>query len=77
MVIPEDRVREAQASRRELISDLYSLGEQFDPIAHSFLLTEVIKSADVRVSRRPGIPLTREQYIANVQQRIEDRFQRN
>jgi hypothetical protein len=76
LVLPKETVRQTTASLGDLLGDLYALGEQLDPIVHSFLLTEVLQGPNVSVGRRPGIQLSKEQYVGNVQQRVRDASQR-
>ncbi|MGE5296449.1 MAG: hypothetical protein ACM3VT_16640 [Solirubrobacterales bacterium] len=77
LVIPKERVRQTRTRLEDYLSEIYSLGEQLDPIVHIFLLEEVIKDRNVRVGRRPGIELSRDSYIRNVQQRVSNWLERN
>ena len=77
LILSEDKVRQSQTSLTELADQVYSLGEQFDPIMHYFHLAEVLPEQNLQVSRRPGIQLSREQYIRNVQHRVDERLHRN
>lgn len=76
LVITKEKLRQTQARLADLLGEIHALGEQLDPIVHSFLLTEVLQGPDVRAWRRPGIQLSQEQYLANVEQRVNDRSQR-
>jgi hypothetical protein len=71
--IPKEKSRQASASLRDLLGDLFTQGEQLDPLVHSFLLTEVPRDSNVRVWRRPGIQLSQEQYLESVEQRMKER----
>jgi len=67
--------QERQASLREIVKQVYSLGEKLDPIVHSFLLTEVVTKPDGEKTaewRRPVIQLSEEQYWKDVEQRVKE-----
>ena len=67
--------REHQVPLREIVKQIYSLGERLDPIVHSFLLKEVITKADdkkILVGRRPVIQLSEEEYNEGVERRVRE-----
>jgi len=64
-----------KASVREIVKQVYSLGEKLDPVVHSFLLTQVITKADgkkIQAWRRPAIQLSEEEYNEDVEQRVRE-----
>jgi hypothetical protein len=67
--------QENQVSLREIVKQVYSLGEKLDPIVHSFLLTQVVTKADgekKQAWRRPAIQLSEEEYNEDVEQRVQE-----
>jgi len=73
--IATQEFQEHQVSLREIIRQVYLLGEKLDPIVHSFLLTQVITKADgkkIQAWRRPAIQLSEEEYNESVEQRVKE-----
>jgi len=67
--------QEHQLSLREIVRQVYSLGEKLDPIVHSFLLTQVITKADgekIQAWRRPSIQLSEEEFNKDVERRVQE-----
>ena len=72
--------QERQASLREIVKQIYSLGEKLDPIVHSFLLTEIVTKPDdekIQAWRRPVIQLSEEEYRKDVERRVQEWLERN
>jgi len=67
--------KEHQVSLREIVRQVYSLGENLDPIVHSFLLTQVVTKPDgkkIQAWRRPAIQLSEEEYNEDVERRVQE-----
>jgi len=73
-------MQEGQVSLREIVKQVYSVGEKLDPIVHSFLLTEVVTGPDgerIQAWRRPVIQLSEEQYWKDIERRVQEWLQRD
>ena len=60
---------------KEIVGQIYSLGEKFDPIVHSFLLTQVVTKSggeEIQAWRRPAIQISKEEYYENVEKRVHE-----
>lgn len=78
--ITAGETKEQSLSLREIASQVYSLGKKFDPIVHSFLLTQLVAKKDGGTSlawHKPGIELSEEEYIKDIKNRVEDYLNRN
>ncbi len=72
--------QERQVSLREIVKQVYSLGEKLNPIVHSFVLTKVVTKPDgekIAASRSPVIGLSEEQYWKDVERRVQEWLELN
>ena len=68
---PEDN-KEQLLSLSEICSEVYSLGEEFDPLVHAFNLTRIIIETDgnrVQAWKKPGSELSEEEYRKDIENR--------
>ena len=78
-VVPTD-AKEQVLSLREITSQIYSLGLEYDPIVHSFSLTKVVTEPDgnkVQAWKKPGTEVSEEEYVKACEERIEYYLNRN
>ncbi len=66
--------KEKSLSLREIATQLYSLGEKFDPIVHSFALTKIVTEPDgnkVLSWKKPGIQMSEKEFLKDIENRVE------
>lgn len=66
-------------SLKDICGSVFSVGKNFGPIVHSFLLTEVVTRADgsgVRAWRKCDIEVTQAEFIRNIEGRVQKWSQR-
>jgi hypothetical protein len=77
--LPVQKIKDSQVTLREIVNEIYSLGEKFDPLVHSFLLTQIVteRNGEKVQAWRRIVELSQENYFKDVEQRIQEWLKRN
>jgi len=66
--------KEKSLSMREIANQVYSLGEKYDPIVHSFGLAKIVTEPDgnkVLCLKKPGIEMSEKEFLKDIENRVE------
>jgi hypothetical protein len=66
--------KEKSLSLKEIANQIYSLGEKFDPIVHSFGLAKIVTEPDgnrILRLKKPGVEMSEKEFLKDIENRVE------